>query len=284
MKKIFKINILLILLVVVYSCDKVDPPYIEEHSGGGDTATYVKKVLVEDYTAHYCVNCPRAARALEDIISVYGEKVIPIAIHVGFLAQPGPAPYDLDLRTPVGDDLDQEFGCSAGGLPVGMVSRTVYNGNVLVGDGDWPSAVSIILQQQPSIDISLSSSIDTTNKKLGIDITLKALEDFNTADKVLKVCAYVTESHIIGAQKDQEATGGEVLDYEFNHVLRESFNGTWGERLSNDDIPQNNTINKSYNMNIDPAWDFHNLGAVVFVYDSLSQEVLQAENIEFSVN
>ena len=284
MKRIFYITIASFLILI--SCDKVDAPYIETNGGGGgdDSSTYVQKVLVEDYTAHFCTNCPRAAIQIEDLEAAYGHKIIPLAIHVGFLSQPSSAPYDLDLRSPEGTDLDNEFGCSDAGLPNGMISRTVYNSNVLVGDGDWPSAVSIILDKTPILGLDLVSSIDTINKKLSLDISIKALQDIYTADKVLKVCAYVTESKIIGAQKDEEAATGEVLDYEFNHVLRTSFSGTWGERVSNDDIIQNNTIDKSYNnLSIDADWDFHNLGAVVFVYDSLTNEVVQAENIEFSL-
>jgi hypothetical protein len=166
-----------------------------------------------------------------------------------------------------------------------MISRTVYNGNILVGDGDWPSAVSIILDQTPIIALVLTSEIDTVAKKIGINVSITPQENINTVDKVLKVCAYVTESHIFGAQKDETETTGENINYEFNHVLRTSFNGTWGERVSNDDLIQNGTINKSYtNLDIDASWDFHNLGAVVFVYDSLTNEVVQAENIEFEVN
>ena len=64
-----------------------------------------------------------------------------------------------------------------------------------------------------------------------------------------------------------------------------SCNGTWGERVSNDDLTANNTIEKSFsNVSIDSGWDFHNLGAVVFVYDSLTNEVIQAENIEFETH
>jgi len=285
MKRLF--YLLIVSTLITTSCDKVDAPYIESNGGGGnDSSTHVQKVLIEDYTAHFCVNCPRAAIQIEDLEAVYGNKIIPLAIHVGFLAQPANnPPYNLDLRSPEGTDLDNEFGCSAAGLPNGMISRTVYNGNILVGDGDWPSAVSIILDKTPSIGLDLTPSIDTVNKKLGLQVSIKALQDIYTADKVLKVCAYVTESKIIGAQKDETEATGEVLDYEFNHVLRTSFSGTWGERVSTDDFIQNNTIEKSYsNLSINPDWDFHNLGAVVFVYDSLTNEVVQAENIEFSVD
>ena len=286
MKRIF--YIIIASFFILTSCDKVDAPYIETNGGGGggdDSSTYVQKVLIEDYTAHKCVNCPRAAIQIEDLEAVYGNKIIPLALHVGFLSIPDAPPYLLDLRSPEGTDLDDEFGCSAAGLPNGMISRTVYNSSLLVGDGDWPSAVSIILDKTPIIGLDLTSTIDTVTKKLGLNVSIKALQDIYTVDKVLKVCAYVTESKIIGAQKDEEEATGEVLDYEFNHVLRTSFSGTWGERVSNDDIIINNTIDKSYNnLSIDVEWDFHNLGAVVFVYDSLTNEVVQAENIEFSLD
>jgi thiol-disulfide isomerase/thioredoxin len=142
MKRIIKLTFILLLssILFVSCCDNIEGPYLESNGGGGnDSSTYVQKVLIEDYTAHFCVNCPRAAIQIEDLEAVYGNKIIPLAIHVGFLAQPANnPPYDLDLRSPEGTDLDNEFGCSAAGLPNGMISRTVYNSNILVGDGDWP--------------------------------------------------------------------------------------------------------------------------------------------------
>ena len=282
------IYLLIALTFIISSCDKVEGPYIEGgHDGGGeDPDTYVQKVLIEDFTAHYCVNCPRAAEQLEELVGAYGNKIIPLALHVTSLAQPNPGvgnPYNIDFRTTVGNDLEQEF--SVLGLPIGMINRTEFGGGILVGDGNWSSAVSEILSQTPKIGLKLDYTIDTINKKLGLEVSIKALENILATDKVLKLCAYITESKIIGGQKDENATGGEIINYEFNHVLRSSCNGTWGERITDDDFIKNTTIEKSLtNVSIDSDWDFHNLGAVVFVYDSLTNEVVQAENIELEVH
>ena len=45
-----------------------------------------KKILLEDYTGHKCGNCPRAAEKAEELKEIYGDQLIPIAIHAGFFA------------------------------------------------------------------------------------------------------------------------------------------------------------------------------------------------------
>ena len=62
-----------VLILITTACDKVEPPYMEDNGGGvvGDT---VRTVLFEDFTAHKCVNCPRAHKMLEDLHQLYGEK------------------------------------------------------------------------------------------------------------------------------------------------------------------------------------------------------------------
>ncbi len=61
MKKIFYI-ISIIILYIFVSCDKVEPPYIENPviiDTNNNEGT--KRVLIEEFTGHLCPNCPEAA-------------------------------------------------------------------------------------------------------------------------------------------------------------------------------------------------------------------------------
>jgi len=284
MKKIlFSILSVAILLA---ACDKVEAPYIEQKTSGGDEEQcdtgFVKKVLVEDYTAHYCTNCPRAATVLEDLKeNVFKCQVVGLAVHVGLLAQPGPAPYDLDLRTQEGTELDNFFGLSNSGLPKGMVNRTQYNGDVKVGDGDWPSAVNEILQNhpEPEIGIKFTAGIDTNNHKINISTDTYILKNL---DANLKLCVVLFEDNIKGAQKDQNAEGGEVTDYTFMHVYRMAINNTWGDDLASGSLQAGEKYSKSYTeVSYSDTFVSENLGLVIYVYDDNTKEIIQVEDYKF---
>ena len=150
MKKIIFISIA--LLTLVYSCDKVDSPYISKIEND-NSGIFIQNILIEDFTGHFCPNCPRAADVLKELHHTYGDKIIPLALHVSSLADPGGSGFEEDFRTTVGTELDAEFDISSGGLPKGMINRTAYNGDVRVTDSDWGSATAAFLGKAPSLGI-----------------------------------------------------------------------------------------------------------------------------------
>jgi len=285
MKKI--LYLIISSIFIIYSCDKVDSPYIEKvkNNDNNDTAEFVQNILIEDYTAHTCVNCPRAARQLEEIQHTYGDRIIPIAIHVSSLAQPYNSPFEADFRTTVGTELDNEFGISGPGLPKGMINRTEYNGDIKVPDGEWPTAVAAFINKSPSLGIKLQTIMDTINKIVTINVKVHVLKD--TMEN-LNLCVYILENGIIGGQLDKEVPGNHVIDdYEFNHTLRASVNDTWGEAIaSSSDTLKNGTIlNSKYeNIPLKPDWVFQNLSIVAFIYDNDSKQIIQADNLNLFTN
>ncbi len=280
MKKI--IYILIVSFFFFISCDKINGPYIKkiESDNGNDNSTFVTKVLIEDYTAHTCVNCPRAARIIEELHNTYGDKIIPIAIHVSSLAKPYNPPFDADFRTTEGNALDDEFGLGASGLPKGMINRVEYNGDVKIPDSEWPTMVSELLNKEPSLGLKLKTVLDTINKYVSIDVNVHILKD--TMEN-LNLCVYLLESGIIGGQLDGEVPGDHVvLDYEFNHTFRKSINGTWGDAISTtqDTLKKGEIIPINFEkFTLDADYSFQNLSIVVFVYDNDSKEIIQAENL-----
>ena len=114
MKKYFT---LLSAILIITSCDVVEGPYLtDENVNPIDTITntYVKNVLVEDFTGHLCPNCPDAAREIDAIHDIYGEQIIAMAIHVSkSFARPYPssqAPiFQYDFRTQWGDNWDNFY-------------------------------------------------------------------------------------------------------------------------------------------------------------------------------
>ena len=97
MKSVKTLLIIVTLFILMYSsCDKISTPYALAKHGNIvdtlvdlDTATQVKRVLLEDYTGHTCQNCPAAAAIAHNQEAVYNGKLIVLAVHAGYYALPG---------------------------------------------------------------------------------------------------------------------------------------------------------------------------------------------------
>ena len=115
MRKILN-TILVIGTMIFASCENYEEnerliPII----GETDLTTPITKqqskqaILVEDFTAWNCPNCPKGTEALEAEMGKYGDRLVVSAVHTGRLASPTHENNNLDFRTPYGDELKQTF-------------------------------------------------------------------------------------------------------------------------------------------------------------------------------
>jgi len=284
---------LLSFILIITSCDVVEGPY-EIDTGAltpSDTNTYVKKILIEDYTGHTCPNCPAAARELEAIHNIYGDKIIGIAIHAstGFAAPwTGSGKFEYDFRTKWGDDWDNFFNISNSGLPRGMVNRSGYPNSHKLGKNEWLTAV--ITELEKEIDFGVSITTNNTENEGAITINSEILNDIN-GDYKLVVC--LIESSIINWQKDG---GDNIEEYEHNHTLRtvltnESLTnsssyitGQVVQKIINYNLNTLEQLNINYSNNTADAgngnsggWNPSNMSVVAYIYDNITHEILQAE-------
>ena len=292
-----------ILLFNITSCDIIEGPYlIDNNTNPVDTNTFVKKVLIEDFTGHRCPNCPAAAEELVSLQDFYGDRVIGIAIHPSSPAFSTPSPltassYTYDFRTQFGDDIDNIFEITTVGLPRGMVNRTGFDTQHQLGKDEWSSIVQTELEKAPIFGITLSSNVSNGNGT--ISITAEALTNINL-DKKEKIEDYnivicLTEKNIVQWQKDN--TAGDIEDYEHNHVLRTMINTTFGESIGNSfvdgdiwekdysiDITTLENTNENYSLNTlfmgngnCKEWNEDNMEIVVYIYNTFNYEIVQVE-------
>ena len=292
-----------ILLFNITSCDIIEGPYlIDNNTNTVDTNTFVKKVLIEDFTGHRCPNCPAAAEELVSLQDFYGDRVIGIAIHPSSPAFSTPSPlttssYTYDFRTQFGDDIDNIFEITTVGLPRGMVNRTGFDTQHQLGKDEWSSIVQMELEKAPIFGITLSSNVSNGNGT--ISITAEALTNINL-DKKEKIEDYnivicLTEKNIVQWQKDN--TAGDIEDYEHNHVLRTMINTTFGESIGNSfvdgdiwekdysiDITTLENTNENYSLNTlfmgngnCKEWNEDNMEIVVYIYNTSNNEIVQVE-------
>ncbi len=102
-------NIIIAALLISFSfmaCDKVEAPYKEEKE-----IKVNRKVLLEDFTGHKCVNCPNAHDIAHDLQELYGEdNLIVIATHAGFFSTPSSGDFAYDFRTEAGPEWADYYG------------------------------------------------------------------------------------------------------------------------------------------------------------------------------
>ncbi len=279
-------SVLISMMVLTTSCDKVEPPYMTTPDVvTGDT---VRKLLLEDFTGHRCVNCPAAHKTIEDLQKAYGDRIVVMVIHTGFFAKPEPPELVYDFTNPDGDAIGVFFAADQASLPKGMVNRIDNGSGYLLNPTAYGTAVSLVLDsmpKQPDIYIELTAAYNGTDSTISVDAKLTALIDFPAGKYNLSVM--VVESNIIEPQKNSDPSIGTtpiIHDYNHKDVLRGAINTTWGEEFANSAITNGQAFTKSYtNYKIGKDWKPDDLKIIAFAYYADGAEdkvIIQAEEVE----
>lgn len=259
-----------ILLGWLTSCDKLDEPYAVIKNTNDTTVTAQKTVLLEDYTGHKCVNCPDAAITAHTLEKSLKGRLIVMAVHAGFFAEPASTgDFTADYTTGTGDEWNSYFTITAN--PNGLVNRTAYNGALVVGPDNWANAVNAQLALDAEATVDISNEYTEATRNLEITVDTKFLEALSGA-YTLTVC--ITEDSLISPQKTNNSTTPIIYDYVFMDVLRGSLNGTWGEELTAT-VDPSQTYKKIYTVTLNQAWTAKNCHVVAFVSKEETKEIIQ---------
>ncbi|MBT8196820.1 MAG: Omp28 family outer membrane lipoprotein [Bacteroidia bacterium] len=262
---------LIIGAFIMQSCDQIDGNFGDGNGTTPPDTGLVRKVLIEDYTGHTCGNCPRAALALDPLKALYGDDLIILSVHAGFFALPQLPDYPADFQTQVGDDIDQFFGVSAAGNPNGMVNRKEVNGNPILAYTSWGSEIANNITLAPDAKIEMTSTYDSGTREIDLSVIT---EFVNSASGTYKMSAYLVEDNVISDQKNYDVTPEHVINYNHRHMLRGSFNGSWGDAV-------NSTVNTpqqfDYNLTLSTDFDENNISIISFIYEDGSKEIIQVE-------
>lgn len=264
------LSALLFVPFVFASCENYDEDERLKLIEGGETtdSTPITKeqseltLLLEEFTAWNCPNCPKGTEVLNTIKDTYGENVVITAIHQGTLAKPKEE-MTLDLRTAYGEELGKEIKS----WPTLWINRDVFPS----GRGDWETALAdYFATATHSLNISLGSKIDA-NGNVVVSTEIEALEDISSN---LVITLYMTENDIEGKQNDNS----NIIDYSFQHVLRD--NPIVNYPLTMGTLAQGTKLQKSYLLKPAAGVNKSNCHVVVMVADATSGKVLQANEIE----
>lgn len=277
-----KLLYIIILFFGFVACDKLDEPFLKDNGQNPvDTSTIqkdtvIRKILIEDYTGHKCGNCPSAHEMINTIHNTYGDQVIAIGIHADYFAEPDASGlFTADYRCQTSEDLFAYFNVVV--QPIGTISRTQPQGSYLANYTDWPNLVADMANDTATLKIDLDNNYNASSNTGSINVNTIFLQDLQ---QELKLSLYITEDSIVSAQMFYNPTTHIDTFYVHRHVLRGAINTTWGEQISANGGSVNDTITKTLNYTIDPAWVENKCSIIAFVYDNSTLEVLQAEEIK----
>ena len=278
MRKLFYIFNTIILSFTLISCDRINEPYIIGQDNPTDTgSTHGTTVLLEDFTGHYCGNCPEAHALLKQLLDKYGEKLIPISIHAGFFAGTIWDGFSTDYRTPEGEELAGYFNITDN--PKGVINRTPFENETVLSPDSWDAAIAEQLKKTAPVHINISTAFEAETRELNVMAEIIVLSDI---EKTLSLTVYLTEDSLVSEQLDYNAEPQVIPNYTHRHVLRASLNGTWGETISSGIIYKGDIIERNYSAILSPEFNEKQCKVIVIISETESREIIHVhENDQF---
>lgn len=260
-------------------CDKIKPPYKKEENTIETTVTFppvspdtlFRKILIEEYSAQQCQNCPSQGHVpLAQLLELYGKKIVAVCIHAGTLARPDLIPpFDYDFRTELGTKLYNQYVLAEGsGIPCAVINRSQFNGNYSLYNTQWNSAIQNI-DTQLIAGIQIINEFENNLLKTHIKSTF-----YQSITQKIILSVILIENQIVSPQLD----GSTIIDaYVHQHVLRTEINGIDGAYLSQDGfVQQDSAYYKSYQLNfVEKDWKKNNCYVIAFLHDEITKEIIQ---------
>lgn len=224
-----------------------------------------KKVLIEDFTGQFCVNCPKAVDEIERIQKDYGaDTIIAVGIHSGKLGFKGNDKY-VGLATDIGDQYYNHWKIEF--QPAGLINR---QGGIFKHH-DWAMAVHNAISQKAHLSIKLENNYNEVDRTVNVTVKTKGIG--NSINGKLQL--WVIEDNIIAIQKMPNGTNN--LKYVHNHVFRTTVNGIWGDDFT---IQRDEEKTASYTFKLDDKWVPENVSIVAFVYNGGGVQQVEKKSVK----
>jgi len=278
------------LILLFSSCDKIEGPYRKPvvvnpfcQTGIADSTAH-RKVLVEEFTGHFCGNCPQSSIYLSDTLkALYNHCLVIVSIHANWFANvcpnapcPGdqkPGSFTTDFTCSTGDAWYSFFGIT--GNPLGLVNRIDFPTNKQVKSvGDWAPDIAAQVATKAQANLKISNNYNSLSRNLSTTITTDVLENLQ-GNYHLQVV--LTEDSITDWQIWYGHTPEYDSSYVHRHVLRDAVNTTWGESIVSGSAAGGATITKNYLYSISNKWNADYCNIVAFIYNDDTKEVIQVE-------
>ena len=255
--------------ILLPSCDVIEDPIIPFYGGynmelyGNPpvfqlATTSGKNVLLEDFTAHQCGNCPPAAAIAEGLAESSPDRVFPLAIHAGNLAITNNA-YPIDWTNEEGDIFWAQL--DGPNNPTGRINRKGGTGDSFI-HLEWSEKVTSELASETPLQLQVKTFWHPSAGDGHLNIHVNG--QFTTGDLPgeCRLAIIITESELIGDQLYYGNDPEHITDYQFDHMLRGSVTGAEGLVVINDAL-QGDNFQSDFTFNWDPEWIFENASILV---------------------
>ncbi|MDE5574753.1 MAG: Omp28-related outer membrane protein [Bacteroidales bacterium] len=191
-----------------------------------------RHILLEEYTAIHCGNCPDGHKIAGEILAKHPQQVFLMNVHGTALATP--VGNDVDLRSPYGEDLIEQAGVEKTGIPAGSVNRHIFSSETATAlrRDFWEERIEEMLAMPTYVNIAAKGKLDWANRELSVTVQLYYTGTPSTSSNFIHVA--VLQDSIIGRQNGENMNPAQVLpdkSYLHMHVFRHFLTGQWGEEI-----------------------------------------------------
>ncbi len=214
---------------------------------------FLRRSLIMDFTATWCVNCPNMAAAVEAVEDEYKGRIIDIAVH-----------WLDDYASAAGDKIVSDYGITA--IPVAVVdmdetSMTSVASATLLGSA-VKKGMDIF---SPAAGIRIDSREEDGSLAVDVECTLVSEGDYRLAVALVR-------DGVIASQ-----TGGSK-DYVHNSILLDCLGGDYrGESLGS--CAQDEVVTRSYSYDLAKIKDIKHTRIVAYLLSSLEDGRYVVNNV-----
>lgn len=200
--------------------------------------SFVKRVLIEDYTGTWCVNCPTVSYAIEKL-KEQTDKAVPVAIHRGSNS----ASFD-PFHFEDANALENLVGV-ANQYPTAKLNRLTSWKYPQHTQNNLDTAIKLTTGTPVRLGLAINSTL--SGNSINLDVKVKFFQDYSN----LKLVVYVLENKLIYPQDNGTSFYGGIPvieDFEHNHVLKATFTNILGDAIPSSETSYDKTYSRNFSV------------------------------------
>jgi len=193
------------------------------------TNAQIKNVLLEQHTGAWCGWCVDGTVKMDEILGLYGDRVIGVKIHNGD-----------DMEIPEQSVIARALGLT--GYPTGSIDRKDFGGSVFLSRNAWKTSCESQMQQKAKAEVDCFYTLDKEARIVRIQVMANITESM---DFPLKFNAYIVEDDVTGEGSGYNQANflsgrpgfednpyynqpSTITGYHHMKVVRKMIGGAWG--------------------------------------------------------
>lgn len=291
----------LVVLVLFFSCDKVENAYPEpeteldvslypgywadymenEYPEFSEITNQAQNILLEEYTGHRCNNCPDAAIIAHDLAANNPDRVFVAAVHAspGGMSSfqqfdPNASSFYTNHTNDEGLGYGEHYqnGFNFFGNPQGTVNRKIVDNKMFDFSGTWGTRVSNLLNNS-EVEVFIQSHFNFYEATNGGFLHVHFEKNSNINQNINAV-VYVIRKERIDWQVMPDNSYNPDYIHKSSH-LGSINNSKWGRQIFNSSSSMGDKVVLDYDYLVPVDEEVSNLHFLIYAYDTETYEVLQ---------